>query len=39
MNTKESADMPFYGTVYGTGNVLLAGNVTQGLDVNVGYDN
>ena len=35
MNTKESADMPFYGTVYGTGNVLLAGNATQGLDVNV----
>ena len=35
INTKESADMPFYGTVYGTGNVLLAGNATQGLDVNV----
>ena len=33
MNTKESLDFPFYGTVYGTGNVLLAGNATQGLDV------
>lgn len=29
MNTKESTDMPFYGTVYGTGNAI------QGLDVNV----
>ena len=36
MNTKESTDMPFYGTVYGTGNVLLSGNAIQGLDVNVG---
>lgn len=27
--------MPFYGTVYGTGNVLLSGNAIQGLDVNV----
>lgn len=35
MNTKESADMPFYGTVYGTGNALLAGNAVQGLDINV----
>ena len=35
MNTKESADMPFYGTVYGTGNALLTGNAIQGLDVNV----
>ena len=35
MNTKESTDMPFYGTVYGTGNVLLSGNAIQGLDVNV----
>ncbi|WP_294628412.1 translocation/assembly module TamB domain-containing protein [uncultured Bacteroides sp.] len=34
MNTKESADMPFYGTVYGTGNVLLYGNAIQGLEVN-----
>ena len=35
MNTKESTDMPFYGTVYGTGNALLSGNAIQGLDVNV----
>nr|WP_294480123.1 translocation/assembly module TamB domain-containing protein [uncultured Bacteroides sp.] len=35
MNTKESADMPFFGTVYATGNALLSGNATQGLDVNV----
>lgn len=34
MNTKESNDIPFYGTVYGTGNALLFGN-SQGLDVNV----
>ena len=34
MNTKESADMPFYGTVYGTGNVMLSGNAAQGLEVN-----
>lgn len=35
MNTKESSDIPFYGTVYGTGNALLAGD-SQGLDVNAG---
>ena len=35
MNTKESTDIPFYGTVYGTGNALLTGNAIQGLDVNV----
>lgn len=35
MNTKESTDMPFYGTVYGTGIALLTGNAIQGLDVNV----
>ncbi len=33
MNTKESTDMPFYGTVYGTGNVLLSGNAIQGLEI------
>lgn len=33
MDTKESSDIPFYGTVYGTGNALLSGN-SQGLDVN-----
>lgn len=35
MNTKESPDMPFYGTIYGTGNAMLTGNAAQGLDVNV----
>lgn len=35
MNTKESIYMPFYGTVYGTGNALITGNA-QGVDVNVG---
>lgn len=35
MNTKESNDIPFYGTVYGTGNALLSGNA-QGLDVTAG---
>lgn len=35
MNTKESADMPFFGTVYGTGNAILSGNAIKGLDVNV----
>ena len=39
MNTKESTDMPFYGTVYGTGNALLTGNAIQGLDVNVAMTN
>lgn len=34
MNTKESAGMPFYGTVYATGNAILSGNASQGLDVN-----
>ncbi|MDD3037655.1 translocation/assembly module TamB [Bacteroides sp.] len=35
MNTKESTDIPFYGTVYGTGNAILAGNAIQGLDANI----
>ncbi len=34
MNTKESADIPFYGTVYGTGNASLSGN-PQGLNIDV----
>lgn len=33
-NTKENSDLPFYGTVYGTGNVLLTGN-NSGLNVDV----
>ena len=36
MNTKESSDMPFYGKVYGTGNAILSGNATQGLEANIG---
>ena len=39
MNTKESADMPFYGTVYGTGNVLLAGKCHTRVGRKRGYDN
>lgn len=34
MNTKETPDVPFYGTVYGTGSAVLSGNPQQGLDVN-----
>lgn len=33
MNTKETADAPFYGTVYGTGNATLNGN-PQELRIN-----
>ncbi len=35
MNTRESFDVPFYGTVYGTGNAVLSGN-SQGLTVDAG---
>lgn len=35
MNTKESVDYPFYGTVYGTGKVTVAGNAQNGLNVDV----
>lgn len=35
MNTKESLDFPFYGTVYGTGNALIRGNALSGLNVDV----
>ena len=35
MNTQESPDFPFYGTVYATGNALLAGNAQDGLDANI----
>ncbi|KAA6332405.1 hypothetical protein EZS27_019083, partial [termite gut metagenome] len=34
MDTKDDTDLPFYGTVYGTGNVLLTGNL-QGLNIDV----
>ena len=35
MNTKESLDYPFYGTVYGTGNATIAGNAADGVNINV----
>ena len=35
MNTNETSDIPFYGTVYGTGNALLTGNAQTGLNANV----
>ena len=35
MNTKESLDLPFYGTVYGTGNALIAGNARDGVNIDV----
>ena len=31
MNTKESPDYPFYGTVYGTGKATIAGNAQDGV--------
>ncbi|MDO4164556.1 MAG: translocation/assembly module TamB domain-containing protein [Bacteroides sp.] len=35
MNTKESPDFPFYGTVYGTGSATISGNQQDGVDINV----
>ena len=35
MNTRESLDFPFYGTVYGTGNASIAGSATEGVNINV----
>lgn len=35
MNTKESPDFPFYGTVYGTGNATIAGNARDGVNIDV----
>lgn len=35
MNTKESPDFPFYGTVYGTGNATIAGNAQDGVNIDV----
>lgn len=35
MNTKESHDVPFYGTVYGTGSATIAGNVQDGVNIDV----
>ena len=35
MNTNETYDIPFYGTVYGTRNALLTGNAQTGRNANV----
>ena len=35
MNTTESPDFPFYGTVYATGNATITGDMNEGLNVNV----
>lgn len=35
MNTKESSEFPFYGTVYATGNATIAGNAQDGVNINV----
>lgn len=35
MDTKESPDMPFYGTVYGTGNATISGNANNGVNIDV----
>ena len=35
MNTKESPDYPFYGTVYGTGNASIEGSMNDGVSINV----
>ena len=35
MNTQESPDFPFYGTVYATGSATIAGNVSTGVNINV----
>ncbi len=35
MNTKESPDYPFYGTVYGTGSATIAGNPQNGVNIDV----
>lgn len=35
LNTRESADFPFYGTVYGTGTASISGNAADGVNINV----
>ena len=35
MNTKESPEFPFYGTVYATGNATISGNSQDGVNINV----
>lgn len=36
MNTQESPDFPFYGTVYATGSATIAGNEHDGVNIDVG---
>ena len=35
LNTKSVVDFPFYGTVYGTGNVNITGNPQTGMNIDV----
>ena len=35
MNTQESPDYPFYGTVYATGHATIAGNARDGVNIDV----
>lgn len=35
MNTRESHDFPFYGTIYGTGNATISGNQLDGVNIDV----
>ncbi len=35
LNTKESPEYPFYGTVYGTGNAVISGNVRDGVNIDL----
>lgn len=35
MDTKESSDFPFYGTVYATGNATISGNAQDGVNIDV----
>lgn len=35
LNTKSVVDFPFYGTVYGTGNVNISGNPQTGMNIDV----
>ena len=35
LNTRESHDSPFYGTVYGTGSATLRGNPQEGLNIDL----
>lgn len=36
MDTQESRDYPFYGTVYATGSATIAGNESEGVTIDVG---